>query len=71
MDKMAQDVGSQKCKGQMNMWTETNRGALRSKIGCETNSRRNEYENLLGGKDPNSGLTSGFSTIIMPLCMMR
>jgi hypothetical protein len=29
------------------------------------------YGTLLGGKDPNSGLTSGFSTMIVPLHMMH
>jgi len=29
------------------------------------------YGNLFGGKDPDSGLISGFSTMTMPLCMMR
>jgi transposase len=34
-------VGSQKYREQMQMWTKyTNTGALRSKIRCETNSRR-------------------------------
>jgi len=28
------------------------------------------YRNLFGGKDPDSGLISGFSTMTMPLCMM-
>jgi hypothetical protein len=29
------------------------------------------YENLFGIKDPNSGLTSGFSTMTMPQRMMH
>jgi hypothetical protein len=40
----------------------TNLGGFRLKIRCETNSRRTEYGKLFGGKDPNCGLTSGFST---------
>jgi hypothetical protein len=38
---------------------------------CETSGRRIEYEKLFEGKDPNSGLTIGFSTMTMPLGMMR
>jgi hypothetical protein len=29
------------------------------------------YGDLFGGKDPNSGITSGFTAMIMPLCKMR
>jgi hypothetical protein len=29
------------------------------------------YENLFGGKDPNSGQTNGFSIMTMPLCTMN
>jgi len=32
---------------------------------------RQGYGNLFGGKDPDYGLTSGFSTMTMPLHMMR
>jgi hypothetical protein len=35
----------------------TDLGALRSKIRCDTKSRRIGYVNLFRGKDPNSGLT--------------
>jgi hypothetical protein len=55
------EVGSQKYSGH-----SMNLGALRSKIRCETNSRRIVYGNLLGGKDPNSGLISGLSTMTVP-----
>jgi hypothetical protein len=44
MCTMTHEVGSQKRKGQMRMWTEYDLGALRSKIRCETNSKRIEYE---------------------------
>jgi hypothetical protein len=37
---------------------------------CETNNRRIEYGNLFRGKDLNSGLTSGFFTMTVPLHMM-
>jgi hypothetical protein len=53
-----------KCGQSMNL------SALRSKIMCDTYSRRIEYGNLFGGKDSNSGVTSGFSTIAIPLHMM-
>jgi hypothetical protein len=40
---------------------ECEAGVLGSKIGCQTNSKKIEYGNLLGRERPNSGLTSGFS----------
>jgi hypothetical protein len=49
----------------------TDLGALRLKIKYETNSRRTEYGNLFGGEDPNSGLTSVFSTVTVPLYVMH
>jgi hypothetical protein len=71
MYRITQEVGSRKHTGQMQLWTDTNLDALKSKIRCETNSRRTEYGNMFGGKGRNSGLTSGYSTMTMPLCMMR
>jgi hypothetical protein len=67
MCTMTLEVGSQehKCVQSMNL------GAVRSKIRCESNSRRIEYGDLFGGKDPNSGLTSGFSTMTLALLMIR
>jgi hypothetical protein len=44
MCKMTQEVGSQKCKGQMQCEQSMNLGAFRLKIMFETNSRRIEYE---------------------------
>jgi hypothetical protein len=60
MCKITQEVGRCKC-GQ-----STNLNQLRAKIRRETNRRRIEYGNLSGGKDPNSGLASGFSTMTCP-----
>jgi hypothetical protein len=54
-----------KCKCRQN----TNLGALRSKIRCETSSRKIEYGNLFRRRDLNSGLTSGFSTMAMHMHM--
>jgi hypothetical protein len=61
MCKITQEVGSQKHKGQMQMWT----------VYEQTVNKQCYLEGLCGGKGPNSGLTSGFSTMTMPLCMMR
>jgi len=44
MCKTTQEVGSQKRKGQYKCGQSTNLGALRSKIRCESNRRRIEYE---------------------------
>jgi hypothetical protein len=45
MGKMTQEVGRQKCKGQVQMWTMYEPWCvLRSKIRHETNRRRIEYE---------------------------
>jgi hypothetical protein len=51
-------------------WQGTNLGALRSKTGVRLIAEE-DYRNLFGGKDPKSGLTSGFSTMTISLRMIR
>jgi hypothetical protein len=70
MCKTTQEVGSRKYKGQTQIVQSANNVVLRSKIMCEANSRGTEYELLFGGRDPNSGSTSGFSTVKMPQCVI-
>jgi hypothetical protein len=63
MCEMTQEVDSQEHKGEIQMWTDRRLGVrLMTEDG---------YGSLFGGKDPNSGLTSGFSTITVPLRMMH
>jgi hypothetical protein len=72
MRKMTQEVGSQKRKR-----TDANVDRVRTlvrsdrRLKWQTNSRSTEYGNLLGGKDPNSGLTRGLSAMTLSLRMMR
>jgi transposase len=61
-----QKTANDRCKCGQSM----NIGLLRSKIRCETIGRKIECGNLFGGKDSNSGLISGFSTMTMLLHMM-
>jgi hypothetical protein len=68
---MTQDVGSHNAKDRSKCGQSLNLGALRSKIRCETNSRRIDYGDLFGGEELNFGLKSGFSTMTMPLRMTR
>jgi hypothetical protein len=65
--KMTQEVGSQKRKGEMPMWTDYEQ-TVNQQCYLEVMTRLREF---VRRKDPNSGLTSGFSTMTMPLRMMR
>jgi hypothetical protein len=64
--KMTQEVGSQNAKDRCKCGHSTNKWWINS----VTWKCWQGYGNLFGGKGPNSGLTSGFSTMTMPLCMM-
>jgi hypothetical protein len=69
MCKLTQEVGSQNAKDNFECGQSMNLGELRLKIKRGTNRRR-KLRNLLAGKGPNSGLTSGISTMTMPLLII-
>jgi hypothetical protein len=60
--EMTKQVGSQKRKEQMQMWTEYTSWSVQIEEG---------YGTLSEGKDLNSGPTSGLSTMTMHLYMMH
>jgi hypothetical protein len=59
--------GTGGCKGQMQLWTEHEQ-TVNEKCYLKVLTR---FGNLFGGKHSNSALTSGFSTMTMPLRKMR
>jgi hypothetical protein len=61
MCKIVQEVGSQKRKVQIQMWTEY-------EPWC---AQIEDLRNYSDEKPPISGLTSGFSIMVVPLRMMR
>jgi hypothetical protein len=71
MCKITQEVSSQYAKDRCKCGQSTNFGALRLKIRCKNDCRRNGYGNLFGRKDPNCGMTSGLCTMTVTLRMMR
>jgi hypothetical protein len=64
---MSQEVGSQKRKGQMQMWTVYEQTVNQQ---CSWDVLTRLRGNLFAGKDSNSGLTSGFSSMTMRLRMI-
>jgi hypothetical protein len=64
---MTQEVGSQKRKGQMRMLPEYEQ-TVNQQCYLKVLTRLRES---VWRKDPNFGLTSGFSTMTMPLRMMH